>query len=79
MEGAETVAAVIVEPLCDVVGMIYHPEIGQITAYEALGRKIPWHVVLFLIGAGAIHWARKLMSDEEIVAERHGQRARGRQ
>jgi hypothetical protein len=28
--------------------MIYHPEIGQITAYEALGRKIPWHVVLLL-------------------------------
>lgn len=41
-------AAVIVEPLCDVIGMIYHPEIGQITAYEALGRKIPWHVVLLL-------------------------------
>ena len=25
---------------------------------------------LFLIGAGAVHWARKLMSDEEIVDER---------
>ena len=41
-------ASVFVEPLCDVIGMIYHPEIGQITAYEALGRKIPWHVVLLL-------------------------------
>jgi len=26
---------------------------------------------IFLIGAGAIHWAKKLMSDEEIVDERH--------
>lgn len=40
--------AVLVEPLCDVVGMIYHPEIGQITAFEALGRRIPWHVVLLI-------------------------------
>jgi ubiquinol-cytochrome c reductase iron-sulfur subunit len=26
---------------------------------------------VFLIGAGAIHWAKKLMADEEIVDERH--------
>ena len=38
----------IVEPVCDVLGMIYHPEIGQITAFTAIGRKIPWHVVLLL-------------------------------
>jgi hypothetical protein len=42
------IAAVLVEPVCDVIGMIYHPEIGQITAFEAIGRKIPWHVVLLL-------------------------------
>ncbi|GAA4954906.1 Rieske 2Fe-2S domain-containing protein [Yinghuangia aomiensis] len=28
-------------------------------------------VALFCIGAGAIHWARTLMTDEEIVQERH--------
>ncbi|MEY9875937.1 ubiquinol-cytochrome c reductase iron-sulfur subunit [Streptacidiphilus sp. MAP12-33] len=28
-------------------------------------------VSLFAIGAGAVHWARTLMSDEEHVAERH--------
>jgi ubiquinol-cytochrome c reductase iron-sulfur subunit len=28
-------------------------------------------VALFCIGAGAIHWARTLMADEEIVQERH--------
>ena len=26
---------------------------------------------VFLIGAGAIHWAKKLMADEEIADERH--------
>ncbi|WP_129839386.1 Rieske 2Fe-2S domain-containing protein [Streptomyces sp. RFCAC02] len=28
-------------------------------------------LALFCIGAGAVHWARTLMSDEEIVDERH--------
>jgi ubiquinol-cytochrome c reductase iron-sulfur subunit len=28
-------------------------------------------VALFTIGAGAVHWARTLMSDEEHIAERH--------
>jgi ubiquinol-cytochrome c reductase iron-sulfur subunit len=28
-------------------------------------------VALFCIGAGAIHWARTLMTDEELVQERH--------
>lgn len=42
------VASGFAEPLCDVIGMIYHPEIGQITAYQAIGRQIPWHVVLLL-------------------------------
>jgi ubiquinol-cytochrome c reductase iron-sulfur subunit len=32
-------------------------------------------VSLFCIGAGAIHWARKLMPDEEVVQERHQMRS----
>lgn len=28
-------------------------------------------LALFCIGAGAVHWARTLMSDEEMIAERH--------
>lgn len=28
-------------------------------------------LAVFLIGAGAIHWARKLMPDDEVVQERH--------
>lgn len=46
------------------------PVIGDVGAVNvALGGTLG--LALFLVGAGAIHWARKLMSDEEVVAERH--------
>jgi ubiquinol-cytochrome c reductase iron-sulfur subunit len=32
-------------------------------------------LALFCIGAGAIHWAKTLMPDDEIVAERHAMRS----
>jgi ubiquinol-cytochrome c reductase iron-sulfur subunit len=49
---------------------IFIPVAGEIGAFNAaLGGAIG--LALFLIGAGAIHWARKLMSDEEVVAHRH--------
>jgi ubiquinol-cytochrome c reductase iron-sulfur subunit len=32
-------------------------------------------ISLFCIGAGAIHWAKKLMPDEEVVQERHRMRS----
>jgi len=32
-------------------------------------------LALFLIGAGAIHWAKKLMPDHEVVHERHALRS----
>jgi ubiquinol-cytochrome c reductase iron-sulfur subunit len=45
------------------------PVIGTTSAMNfALGTTMG--LSLFLIGTGAIHWAKKLMSDEEIVAER---------
>jgi ubiquinol-cytochrome c reductase iron-sulfur subunit len=34
---------------------------------------------IFLIGIGAVHWAKTLMSDEEIVEERHLQASTGEQ
>ncbi|MFF4271750.1 Rieske 2Fe-2S domain-containing protein [Streptomyces sp. NPDC001536] len=44
--------------------------IGHINALNfALGLTLG--VALFAIGAGAVHWARTLMSDEEMVDERH--------
>ncbi|MEV0639835.1 Rieske 2Fe-2S domain-containing protein [Streptomyces sp. NPDC050619] len=49
---------------------IYVFPIGRINALNfALGLTLG--VALFAIGAGAVHWARTLMSDEEIADERH--------
>ncbi|WP_055491899.1 ubiquinol-cytochrome c reductase iron-sulfur subunit [Streptomyces sp. TP-A0356] len=49
---------------------IYVFPIGHISALNfALGLTLG--VALFLIGAGAVHWARTLMSDVEIADERH--------
>jgi len=49
---------------------IYVFPIGHINALNfALGLTLG--VALFAIGAGAVHWARTLMSDEELVDERH--------
>jgi ubiquinol-cytochrome c reductase iron-sulfur subunit len=49
---------------------IYVFMIGHINALNfALGLTLG--AALFLIGAGAVHWARTLMSDEEIADERH--------
>ncbi|MDX3450342.1 Rieske 2Fe-2S domain-containing protein [Streptomyces sp. ME02-8801-2C] len=49
---------------------IYVFPIGHINALNfALGLSLG--LALFLIGAGAVHWARTLMSDEELVDERH--------
>lgn len=44
--------------------------LGHISALNfALGMTLG--VALFAIGAGAVHWARTLMSDVEVAAERH--------
>lgn len=49
---------------------VYIWPIGHISGLNfALGTTLG--VALFCIGAGAVHWARTLMSDVEIVQERH--------
>ncbi|MGH4027727.1 cytochrome bc1 complex Rieske iron-sulfur subunit [Actinomycetota bacterium Odt1-20B] len=49
---------------------IYVWPIGHISGLNfALGLTLG--IALFCIGAGAVHWARTLMSDEEIADERH--------
>ncbi|MFJ2604603.1 Rieske 2Fe-2S domain-containing protein [Streptomyces sp. NPDC091279] len=49
---------------------IYVFPIGHINALNfALGLTLG--LALFAIGAGAVHWARTLMSDVEVAAERH--------
>ncbi|MFF3242530.1 Rieske 2Fe-2S domain-containing protein [Streptomyces sp. NPDC002870] len=50
--------------------IVYIWPIGHVSALNfALG--ITLGVALFCIGAGAVHWARTLMSDVEIADERH--------
>ena len=36
----------LVEPFPDTIGAAWHPVIGQNTAYELMGRSIPWWVVI---------------------------------
>jgi len=50
--------------------IVYVWPLGHIGALNlALGMTLG--VALFCIGAGAVHWARTLMSDHEMVDERH--------
>ena len=50
--------------------IVYIWPIGHVSALNfALGMTLG--VALFCIGAGAVHWARTLMSDVEIADERH--------
>ncbi len=50
--------------------IVYVFPLGHISALNfALGLTLG--VALFMIGAGAVHWARTLMSDVEMPSERH--------
>jgi ubiquinol-cytochrome c reductase iron-sulfur subunit len=50
--------------------LVYLPFFGDISASNfSLGMSMG--LALFCIGAAAIHWAKKLMPDVEVVAERH--------
>jgi ubiquinol-cytochrome c reductase iron-sulfur subunit len=42
-----------------------------VTQASNLALGITLGLAIFLIGTGAIHWARKLMPDDEVVQERH--------
>ncbi|MFI1399051.1 Rieske 2Fe-2S domain-containing protein [Streptomyces sp. NPDC020681] len=50
--------------------IVYIWPFGHVSALNfALGTTLG--IALFAIGAGAVHWARTLMSDQEIADERH--------
>ena len=49
---------------------IFIPVLGNMHAQQ-LGIGMGMAIALFCIGAGAIHWAKTLMPDEEVIAERH--------
>ena len=61
---------VIFKPGPELGNTVYIFPIGHISKLNfSLGMTLG--VSLFAIGAGAVHWARTLMSDEEHIAERH--------
>ena len=49
---------------------IFIPVLGS-TNTQQLGLGMGMAIALFCIGAGAIHWAKTLMPDEEVIAQRH--------
>ena len=49
---------------------IFIPVIGE-TGAQQFGLGMGMAIALFCIGAGAIHWAKTLMPDEEVIAHRH--------
>jgi ubiquinol-cytochrome c reductase iron-sulfur subunit len=49
---------------------IFIPVLGNTNAQQ-LGLGLGMATALFCIGAGAIHWAKTLMPDEEVIAQRH--------
>jgi ubiquinol-cytochrome c reductase iron-sulfur subunit len=49
---------------------IFIPILGETNAHQ-LFLGLGMALALFCIGAGAIHWAKTLMPDTEVIAERH--------
>ena len=49
---------------------IFIPVMGDQNAHQ-LGLGLGMAISLFFIGLGAIHWAKTLMPDTEVVAQRH--------
>ena len=49
---------------------IFVPVLGNQNAHQ-LGLGLGMAISLFFIGMGAIHWAKTLMPDTEVVAQRH--------
>ena len=49
---------------------IFIPIVGELNAHQ-LFLGLGMAIALFFIGAGAIHWAKQLMSDEEVIVQRH--------
>jgi ubiquinol-cytochrome c reductase iron-sulfur subunit len=49
---------------------IFIPVMGTTNAHQ-LFLGLGMAIALFCIGAGAIHWAKTLMPDNEVIAERH--------
>ena len=53
---------------------VFLPLLGTTNAHQ-LGIGTGLGLALFFIGAGAVHWAKTLMPDEEVIAQRHEMRS----
>ncbi|MEJ2459855.1 MAG: hypothetical protein P8Y58_17640 [Novosphingobium sp.] len=66
-----------IEPFYDVLGFVYHPEIGQVVALNTLGRNFPLHLMLLYVvywGMLAYYFDRKFQAGSAcglIMAIRH--------
>ncbi|HET7475857.1 MAG TPA: Rieske 2Fe-2S domain-containing protein [Dermatophilaceae bacterium] len=70
-----TVAFVVAYFAIDMDTYVYLPVLGNANLSNiSLGVSLA--VSLLCIGLGAVHWAKTLMSDEEVVEERHPQRSK---
>jgi ubiquinol-cytochrome c reductase iron-sulfur subunit len=58
-------------PITDFIAL---PVLGDVNASNALVGTC-WGLAIFFIGIGAIHWAKKLMPDVEVVEDRHEMRS----
>ncbi len=54
---------------------IFFPILGNTNAHQ-LGLGMGLAIALLGIGFGAVHWAKTLMSDTEVIAERHEMRSK---
>jgi ubiquinol-cytochrome c reductase iron-sulfur subunit len=54
----------------DTESFIFIPVMGEVNSHQ-LFLGLGMAMALFCIGAGAIHWAKTLMPDNEVIAERH--------
>jgi len=54
----------------DMESYIFIPVMGEVNSHQ-LFLGLGMAMALFCIGAGAIHWAKTLMPDQEVIAERH--------
>ncbi len=70
LAGLTAIVSVVAFVAIDPDRLIYVPVIGETSANNVVFGAT-FGLSMFLIGAGAIHWARQLMPAQEVVAERH--------
>ena len=62
-------AAMFLEPIIDLLGLVWYPRDGQWVMYELFGRPIPWFVVAYIwfVGAQTIYTIRRMRERPSMV------------